>query len=166
MCKKILRIKGVTASVPGDITTEGNIYVSKFVDGEAIFGKLEDAEQFTIKQLWDIQHQYNQTHKLQLEDITLPGQMEKDISYICDIKGFDVVTNSVGQQDNLKFIIGAHINKENKNTAIMKYTIAMFDGMADKLRETYDDYSTAVDRYNQLSIEWCADLGKFAHLSK
>ena len=178
MSAKILRLKGVTASVVGDISTEGKIYVTNMVDGEPIFGGFEDAYRFdgncmrgNIKGLdiHDIQHKYNWAHNNKLEDVNLPGVMgEGDrITYICDLKGYNVVRNSKGYTDNLKFVVGAHINKENGNTAIMTYKIWMFEkGVPDYMCEEYDDYATAVARYNVVAAEYDSNFGKYAHLKK
>ena len=163
----ILRLKGVTASVPGDSSTEGKIYVTKVVDNEPIFGSYEDAIHYKKSEAWDVESLYNRTHNKKLETVDLPSHMEKNLSYICDIKGYAHVINSAGKSGNILFIIGACINSLDKNTAKMSYSIEMFKKeQADYLRESYNDYSTAVDRYNQLSTEWDWEFGKYSHLSK
>jgi len=82
--------------------------------------------------------------------------MRKNLKYTFQIKGYAYVRNSEGTPGCLRFIVGSHIDISN-NTAKMVYILEMFEtNHKDYLFEEYNDYSTAVDRFNALSAKWDA----------
>ena len=164
---KVLKLEGTA-----------DTYVMDVVDGEVRFGNFTESYKFDgspmrgdVKGLdyLTIQHTYNRGHEDRLEDLYMPHVMDEGdrVTYICDLKGMHVVKNSTGRKDNLKFVVGAHINKENGNTAIMTYKVWMFEkGVADYMCEEYDDYATAVARYNEVAAEFDSNFGKYSGIKK
>ena len=137
-------------------------YVIAMVDGLPIFGCYEDAMGFTaIDYAYMNYNRYHAPMGVNLVNISKPCYMDKDLSYICDLKGYTVL-NINGKRDNLKFVISAYICIFT-NTAVIKYGLWAFEkGMDCYINEEYDDYGVAVDRYNELSERWNANREEIA----
>lgn len=73
--------------------------------------------------------------------------------YCGNLEGMAYVKNSKGYSSNVTLYTSAIVDTKT-NTAIISYSVSVFDNMTDAYSEKFTDYNLAIAKYNELAEKW------------